>query len=344
MNVDEDFPSLLKRLVEGGSLSAEQSLSAFAAIMAGQVSETRMGAFLTALSLREPTVAEIAGAARAMRSAMRAIDAPPGAIDLCGTGGDGHGTLNVSTAASFVVASLGVPVAKHGNRNMSSKSGAADVLEALGVRIDLSPHAAERCLEEAGLCFLFAPSYHPAMKHVAPVRKELGFRTVFNLLGPICNPARVRRQLLGVFAERWIEPIAGVLAELGCERAWVVHGSDGMDELTITGASRVVEVANGGTRTFDIEPERLGIACAPLDAVGGGDAAFNANALELLLRGEGSQAYRNIAVLNAAAGLVVSGKTDDIREGVRMAGDALADGRALAKFRQVRAATQRLAA
>ena len=344
MSVDEDFPSLLKRLVEGGSLSAESSLAAFAAIMAGQVSETRMGAFLTALTLREPTVAEIAGAARAMRHAMRAIQAPHSAIDLCGTGGDGHGTLNVSTAASFVVSACDIPVAKHGNRNMSSKSGAADVLEALGVRIDLSPEAAQACLEEVGLCFLFAPQYHPAMKHVAPVRKELGFRTVFNLLGPICNPARVRRQLLGVFAERWIEPIAHVLAELGAEHAWVVHGSDGMDELTITSASHVVEVANGTVRRFEIAPEELGLARASLDAVKGGDAAHNANALELLLRGEGERAYRDIVVLNAAAAFVVSGKVREISKGAKLAEAAIQDRRALDKFRQLRAVTQKLAA
>ena len=344
MSVDEDFPSLLKRLVEGGSLSAESSLAAFAAIMAGQVSETRMGAFLTALTLREPTVAEIAGAARAMRHAMRAIQAPHSAVDLCGTGGDGHGTLNVSTAASLVVAACDVPVAKHGNRNMSSKSGAADVLEALGVRIDLSPEAAQACLEEVGLCFLFAPQYHPAMKHVAPVRKELGFRTVFNLLGPICNPARVRRQLLGVFAERWIEPIAHVLAELGAEHAWVVHGSDGMDELTITGASHVVEAANGVVRRFEIAPEQVGLARAPLDAVRGGNAAHNANALELLLQDDGERAYRDIVVLNAAAAFVVSGKVQEISEGAKLAEAAIQDGRALDKFRQLRAVTQKLAA
>lgn len=344
MSSDEDFPSLLKRLVEGGSLSAESSLQAFAAIMAGQVSETRMGAFLTALTLREPTVAEIAGAARAMRAAMRSIEAPEGAIDLCGTGGDGHGTLNVSTAASFVVAAAGVPVAKHGNRNMSSKSGAADVLEALGVRIDLPPAAAQACLEETGLCFLFAPQYHPAMKHVAPVRKDLGFRTVFNLLGPVCNPARVRRQLLGVFAERWIEPIARVLAELGADRAWVVHGHDGMDELTITGASHVVEVTNGEVRRFEITPDELGFERAPLDAVRGGDAAHNADALERLLHGEGLQAYRDIVVLNAAAAFVVSGTARDIKEGAQLADASIAEGRALTKFRQLRAVTQRLAA
>ena len=344
MSVDEDFPSLLKRLVEGQSLSAEASLSAFGAIMAGQVSETRMGAFLTALALREPTVAEIAGAARAMRAAMRSIEAPPGAIDLCGTGGDGHGTLNVSTAAAFVVSACGVPVAKHGNRNMSSRSGAADVLEALGVRIDLSREAAQECLDETGLCFLFAPAYHPAMKHVAPVRKELGFRTVFNLLGPVCNPARVRRQLLGVFAERWIEPVAGVLAELGAEHAWVVHGRDGMDELTVTTTSSVVEVAGGTTRRFEITPEDLGLVRVPLESVKGSDANYNAEALEQLLRGGGIRAYRDIVMLNSAAALVVSGTASTIHEGARLAGAALDDGRALGMLRKLRATTQRLAA
>jgi anthranilate phosphoribosyltransferase len=340
---DEGFPSLLKRLVEGHSLNAEASLAAFAAIMAGEVSETRMGAFLTALALREPTVDEIAGAARAMRQTMRTVEAPSEAVDLCGTGGDGHGTLNVSTAASFVVAACGVPVAKHGNRNMSSKSGAADVLEALHVCIDLSPQAASTCLRETGLCFLFAPAYHPAMKHVAPVRKDLGFRTVFNLLGPLCNPARVRRQLLGVFADRWIEPLARALAQLGAERIWVVHGRDGMDELTITGPSLVVAFVDGKFAKFEITPEQLGLERAPLDTVKGGDAQFNARSLERLLQGEGESPYHDIVVLNAAAALVVSASAADIREGVHMARDALRDGSALAKLGQLRAVTQRLA-
>ena len=344
MSIDEDFPSLLKRLVEGQSLSADASLRAFAAIMAGEVSETRMGAFLTALALREPTVDEIAGAARAMRAAMRTVAAPQGAIDLCGTGGDGHGTLNVSTAASFVVAACGVPVAKHGNRNMSSKSGAADVLEALGVRIDLSPQQAGACLAETGLCFLFAPAYHPAMKHVAPVRKDLGFRTVFNLLGPLCNPARVRLQLLGVFAERWVEPVAGVLAELGAERAWVVHGRDGMDELTITGPSLVVEVADGTMRRSELEPEQLGLSRAGLDSVKGGDAAYNADELGLLLAGRGNAAYRDIVILNSAAALVIAGRAASIEDGAQLAQEALRNGRASAKLEQLRAVTQRFAA
>lgn len=343
MSIDEDFPSLLKRLVEGQSLTAEASLRAFAAIMAGEVSETRMGAFLTALALREPTVAEITGAARAMRAAMRTVEGPPDAIDLCGTGGDGHGTLNVSTAASFVVSACGVPVAKHGNRNMSSKSGAADVLEALGVRIDLSPQQAGACLAQTNLCFLFAPAYHPAMKHVAPVRKDLGFRTVFNLLGPLCNPARVRRQLLGVFAERWIEPVAGVLASLGAERAWVVHGRDGMDELTISSASSVVELAGGKTRRFEIEPEEIGLTRAPIEAVRGGDATYNARELQNLLEGRGGDAYRDIVILNSGAALLVAGKADSLAAGVDLAKKALRDGRARVKLEELRVATQKAA-
>lgn len=344
MSVDEDFPTLLKKLVEGEALSADASLRAFAAIMAGEVSETRMGALLTALALREPTVAEISGAARAMRAAMRTVAAPPNAIDVCGTGGDGHGTLNISTAVSFVLASCGVPVAKHGNRNMSSKSGAADVLEALGVRIDLTPQQAGACVAETGLCFLFAPLYHPAMKHVAPVRKDLGFRTVFNLLGPLSNPACVSRQLLGVFAERWVEPMAAVLAELGSERAWVVYGHDGMDELTITGPSLVVEVANGKKTRFEIEPGRIGLARANLDSVKGGDAAYNARELEQLLEGRGTDAYRDIVILNSAAALTVSGKAESIEEGAVLARQTLSDGRAHAKLEELRIVTQRLPA
>ncbi|HWY15182.1 MAG TPA: anthranilate phosphoribosyltransferase [Rhizomicrobium sp.] len=343
MSADEDFPSLLKRLAEGHSLSAESSLRAFGAIMAGEVSEARMASFLTALTLREPTVAEITGAARAMRAAMRTIESPVGAIDLCGTGGDGHGTLNISTAATFVVAARGVPVAKHGNRNMSSRAGAADVLEALQVRIDLSPQAAQTCLDRLGLCFLFAPAYHPAMKHVAPVRKELGFRTVFNLLGPISNPAQVRRQVLGVFAERWVEPLAHVLAELGTEHAWIVHGRDGMDELTTTNASLVVEIAQGKIRRFELTPEEVGLERVSLEDVRGGDAAFNASALEAMLQGGGSHAYRDIVMLNAASALVVSGKAPNIGEGMHQADAAIRDRSAFDMLAQLRATTQALA-
>src|SRR3984957_17955514 len=244
MNGLEDFPTTLQRLAAGDRLSQDAAARAFTMLITGEISPVRMSAFLTALSVRDVTVDEIVGAARAMRLAMRKIEAPDGAIDLCGTGGDGHGTLNVSTAATFVVAACGVPVAKHGNRNMSSRSGTADVLEALGVRIDLEPAAAQRCLGEAGLCFLFAQTYHPAMKYAARVRRELGFRTVFNLLGPLSNPARVRRQLIGVYDRDWTQPLAEALGRLGTDRAWVVHG-DGLDEIAISGPTRVAILEDG---------------------------------------------------------------------------------------------------
>src|SRR5258708_17933501 len=228
------FATLLRRLAAGDQLSAVESAEAFGAMMAGAVSETRMASFLTALAVRGPTIAEITGAARAMRETMTMVDAPAGAIDVCGTGGDGAGTLNVSTAAAFVVVACGVPVAKHGTRAMSSRSGGADVLEYLGVPIINDPAAAKKSLIKPGFAFLFAPAYHPAMKHVAPVRKELGFRTMFNLLGPLCNPAGVRRQLMGIFAEEWLEPVAHLLAHLRAQQAWVVHGAHALDQLTTT--------------------------------------------------------------------------------------------------------------
>jgi anthranilate phosphoribosyltransferase len=225
----EEFSHYLKRVVGGETLDENTSSRAFTAIMSGTVAKEDLAAFLSAQSRRGPTIAEIVGAARVMRANMKSIEAPPGAIDLCGTGGDGHGTLNISTAVSFAVAGCGVPVAKHGNRNMSSRTGAADVLEALGVKIELDPDAATFCLQETGLCFLFAQTYHPAMRHVAEVRRQLGIRTIFNLLGPLSNPARVRRQLLGVYAKDRLIPLAQVIGELGAEKAWVVHGQDGLD-------------------------------------------------------------------------------------------------------------------
>ncbi|HEY1612701.1 MAG TPA: anthranilate phosphoribosyltransferase [Rhizomicrobium sp.] len=343
MSGDAEFVRILKRLVEGETLDTETADAAFTAIVAGEVSEARAASLLTALALRSPTVEEIAGAASAMRGAMRSISAPEGAIDLCGTGGDGQGTLNISTAASFVVAACGVPVAKHGNRNMSSRTGAADVLEALGIRIDLTPTAAAACLAETGLCFLFAPTYHPAMKHVAPVRKELGFRTVFNLLGPICNPGRVKRQLLGVFSESWIEPLAHVLAKLGTERAWVVHGGDGTDELTTTTRSFVAELDHGQVRRFEITPQDAGLASARLDDIRGGDAPFNAQALQCLLAGDGLPAYRDMVILNAAGALIVAGRAADLRAAAEMARGALDNGHANDMCERMRAATARLA-
>jgi anthranilate phosphoribosyltransferase len=323
----EDFPPLLKRIVAGDPLDAEESARAFGAIMTGSVSQEDIAAFLTAQSERGPTVGEITGAARAMRASMLTIEAPPGAIDLCGTGGDGHGTLNISTAVSFVVAACGVPVAKHGNRNMSSKTGAADVLEALGVKIDLGPHAAEKCLQQAGVCFLFAQTYHPAMKHVAAVRRQLGIRTIFNLLGPLSSPARVKRQLLGVYAKEWLEPVAEVLKALGTEKAWVVHGRDGLDEMTTTEVTHLAILDGGNVSTRGAIPEDAGLTRATLAALKGGAAEQNADAILRLLAGEHG-AYRDIVLFNSAAALNVAGKARDLREGVAMAQDAIDSGSA----------------
>ena len=330
-----EFATLLKRVAAGEHLTATESANAFAAMMAGAVSDVRMGAFLAALAVRGPSVGEITGAARAMLGAMTTVDAPPGAMDVCGTGGDNSGTLNVSTAAAFVVAGCGVPVAKHGNRAMSSRTGAADVLEALGVPIDCDPAAASKYLRKPGFAFLFAPAYHPAMKHVGPVRRELGFRTIFNLLGPICNPARVKRQLIGIFMEEWLEPVAHVLADLGTEKAWVVHGSDGMDEMTTTGVTRVAVLDHGQVSVREIAPEDAGLKRGSLAALQGGTAEDNARAIRELLAGAKS-AFRDIVLLNAGAALVVADKAHSIAEGVALAAEAIDKGLAASAFEQVR--------
>ena len=343
MNAEEEFSVLLKLVAGGEALDAAASARAFGAIISGAISEPRIAAFLTALVVRQPTVDEITGAARAMRGAMHAIRAPAGTIDLCGTGGDGHATLNVSTAASFVVAACGVPVAKHGNRNMSSRSGAADVLEVLGVGIELSPDAAEACLAEVGLCFLFAPAYHPAMKHVASVRKQLGFRTVFNLLGPICNPAGVRRQLIGVFARGWGKPLARVLLELGTERAWVVHGADGLDEMTTTDATDIVVLAQAEISERRVTPEEVGLPRASLLDLKGGAPAENAQAIRDLLNGAPG-GFRDITLLNSAAALVVAEKTTDLRAGLDIAAQAIDSGAAKETLERLVTTTRKLAA
>jgi len=337
MSTLEDFSTVLQRLAVGEKLTQDASARAFATLMAGDVSPVRMSAFLTAFAVRDATTEEIVGAARAMRLAMRRIEAPDGAIDLCGTGGDGHGTLNVSTAAAFVVAACGVPVAKHGNRNMSSRTGTADVLEALGVRIDLEPVAAERCLREAGICFLFAQSYHPSMKHVAPIRRELGFRTIFNLLGPLSNPGGVRRQLLGVYSRDWLVPVAHVLAKLGAEKAWVVHGSDGLDEMTTTGVSHIAVLDDGKVTTMTVAPQDVGLEHASLSALKGGIPVDNADAIRKLLGGARG-AFRDIVILNAGAALVVADKARDLKDGIARAAQAIDSGAAanvLAKLESV---------
>jgi anthranilate phosphoribosyltransferase len=325
----DHFKALVGKVSSGAVLSSAEAGDAFDAIMDGKVSEVQVAAFLTALHMRGETVEEIAAAADALRARALTVDAPADAIDTCGTGGDGLGTLNISTAATLVTAACGVKIAKHGNRAQSSKSGAADVLAALGVKIDLTPQQVSRCINEAGLGFLFAPAHHNAMKHVGPVRKQLGFRTIFNLLGPLCNPARVKRQLVGVFGEQWIEPLARVLHALGTERAWVVHGSDGLDELTVTGPTHVVELDHGKVRRLTVTPGDVGLGVYRLDALLGADAAVNAAAIERLLAGE-TGAYRDIVCLNAAAALLVAGKAASLNDGVGMAQRAIDDGRARA--------------
>jgi len=337
------FAPFLKRLAGGQTLSGDDSTRAFGAIMSGQVREDDIAKFLTLLARRMPTVDEVVGGVRAMRAAMRKIKAPANAIDLCGTGGDGHNTFNISTATAFVVAACGVPVAKHGNRSASSRSGTADVLEVLGVKIDMEPAAAEACLAETNFCFLFAPHYHTAMKHVAPVRKKLGFRTIFNLLGPLSNPAQVKRQLIGVFSAEWIETLAHVLNELGSEKAWLVHGADGLDELTTTAATHVVALDHGKVTRHDVTPEDIGVARVPLASLRGGEAAENAEALRRLLEGE-TGAFRDIVLLNAAAALVVGDKAADLKSGAAQAAYAIDSGGAKTVLSRVATLSQREAA
>jgi anthranilate phosphoribosyltransferase len=298
-----------------------------------------MGAFLMALRVRGETVDEITGAARIMRAKALAIEAPPGTIDTCGTGGDGSGTFNVSTASALVAAGCGVSVAKHGNRALSSKSGSADVLTALGVNIDADMTVVKRCLWEVGIGFLMAPRHHSAMRHVAPTRVELATRTIFNLLGPMSNPAGAKRQLVGVFAPEWVVPMAEVLGRLGAERAWVVHGA-GIDELTTAGVSTVAEFKDGRVTSFEVAPEDAGLARVPRDALRGGEPAHNAAQMRELLGGA-TGPLRDIVLLNSAAALVVAGRAADLREGVRMAAEALDGGAAKRALDRLVAETNR---
>ncbi len=317
--------SLLARVADAERLSEAEAEAAFDIIMSGDATPAQIGGFLMALRVRGETVAEITGAARAMRAKAASLAAPSGAIDTCGTGGDASGTYNISTAAALVVAACGVPVAKHGNRALSSKSGSADVLAALGVKIDADASLVQESLWQNNIGFLMAPRHHAAMRHVAGVRVELGTRTLFNLLGPLSNPADTKRQIVGVFAERWIEPLAQVLGRLGAERAWVVHGSDGLDELTTTGPSQVAEWHEGTIRRFEITPAAAGLPTASPADLKGGDAEVNAAALRRLVDGQPGP-YRDIVLLNAAAALVVAGRAADLTAGVTAAARAIDDG------------------
>jgi len=333
-----DLKGLLAVVAAGQALSSEQAEQAFDIMMSGEATPSQIGGFLMALRVRGETVDEITGAARSMRAKMTTIEAPEGAIDTCGTGGDAVGTYNISTACQFVVAGCGVPVAKHGNRALSSKSGAADVLAALGVNIDADMALVERALREAGTCFLMAPRHHGAMKHVGPTRVELGTRTIFNLLGPLSNPALVKRQVIGVFAPDWIEPLAHVLKDLGHERAWVVHGADGLDELSTTGPSRVAELRDGEVTTFEVSPADAGLPEATLDDLKGGDADLNAGVLRTMLEGEAGP-FRDVVVYGSAAALVVAGKAGDLHEGADQAAESVDSGRARGVLEQLVAIT-----
>jgi anthranilate phosphoribosyltransferase len=334
----DNLRAIIAKVATGASLSREEASAAFDSMMSGEATPSQMGGLLMALRVRGETVDEITGAVEVMRAKMLRVDAPAGAVDVVGTGGDGSGSVNVSTCASFIVAGCGVPVAKHGNRALSSRSGAADVLAALGVRIDLTPDDVSRCLRETGIGFMFAPAHHPAMKNVGPTRVELATRTIFNLLGPLSNPAGVTRQMVGVFSRQWVLPLAQVLKNLGSESAWVVHGSDGLDEITLTGPTFVAALENGNIRSFEISPEDAGLPRTGPDSLKGGDAQENAASLQAVLDGKPS-AFRDVALLNAAAALIVAGKVKDVKEGVALGQKSLDSGAALEKLKRLVAAS-----
>jgi anthranilate phosphoribosyltransferase len=318
---------LLARLGAGETLSVDDAEAAFATIMDGDATQAQIAALLACLHLRGETLAELTGATRAMRARMTSVQAPPGAIDVCGTGGDGFGTLNVSTAVAFVVAGCGVVVAKHGNRALTSRAGGSDVLAALGVNMDLPPGLLAAQLRTRGIAFLFAPRHHPALRHAAPARAEIGFRTIFNLLGPLSNPAGVTRQLTGVYDPAWAAPMAETLGALGATHVWLAHGQ-GLDELSLAGETSICEWRDGTLRRFTVTPEQAGLPRAPVEAIRGGDAAENAVALRALLEGAPG-AYRDTVLLNAAAALIVAGRAHDLRDGVEMAAHSLDRGAAL---------------
>ncbi len=335
--MSNDLKPILGKLAAGETLTADDAEAAFTVIMSGEATPAQIGALLMAMRVRGETVPEITGAVRAMRARMTAIAAPDGAIDVCGTGGDGAGTLNVSSAVTFVVAACGVKVAKHGNRALSSRTGGADVLTALGVNVDAPMERLETILREAGAVFLFAPRHHPSMRHAAGPRVELGTRTIFNILGPLSNPARVKRQLTGVFSPAWTRPMAETLAALGHEAAWLVHGM-GLDELTVAGENQVASLRDGKIETFVVTPEDAGLTRAPIAAISGGDPAFNAAALMALLHGT-KNAYRDTVLLNAAAALIVSGRATGLRDGASQAARAVDSGAALNALETMRRVT-----
>ncbi len=321
-----DLKPFVAKVAAREALSRDDARAAFEIIMSGAATPSQIGGFLMALRVRGETVDEIVGAVGAMRARMLPVEAPEDAIDIVGTGGDGAGTYNISTLASLIVAGAGVPVAKHGNRALSSKSGTADALSCLGVKLDIGPEAIARCIREASVGFMFAQQHHSAMRHVGPTRVELATRTIFNLLGPLSNPAGVKRQLVGVFAPQWVDPIAEVLRDLGSESVWVVHG-EGLDEITTTGVTKVAALEDGKIRSFELTPADFGLATVGLSALKGGDGAHNAAALQAVLDGE-ENAYRDISLANAAASLMIAGRAKDLAEGMAIARQSLSSGAA----------------
>ena len=333
-----NLKDLMNRIASGRTLNEFEIQSAFDLLMSDEATPSQRAAFLMGLRVRGETITELTGAAQVLRDRMIGVQAPEGAVDIVGTGGDAHGTYNVSTCAALVAAGAGLKVAKHGNRSVSSKSGASDVLQALGVKVDVGGDVVTRAIEEAGVGFMWAPMHHPAMKAWAPVRADLGIRTLFNLLGPLCNPAGVTRQVIGVFSRRWLEPIAHVLHNLGADHVWVVHGSDGMDELTTTGMTYVAELVDGSITVFEIWPEDADLSRAKLEDLKGGDAKENAQAIQAVLDGQ-KNAFRDIVLLNAAAALFVGAKAATLEDGVERCAKAIDSGAAKSALEKLIAVT-----
>jgi anthranilate phosphoribosyltransferase len=329
-----EFSKYIKLVAEGASLNEEDSTRAFQIIMNGGANPAEIAALLMAMEVRNPSPVEIAGAARAMRVKMQKIQSPPDAIDVCGTGGDGLNTLNVSTAVAIVVAACGVPVAKHGNRSVSSRSGSSDVMAILGVNLNISPQQAERSLAEAGICYLPAPVFHPAMRHVAQVRQDLGIKTIFNLLGPLCNPAGVKKQVIGVYSSKAASLLVNVLPLLEFQSVWLVHSADGMDELSPAAKSDVIAFRDNAVSEISINPEDYGFKWPDLQKLKGGDAEYNAREMRKLLAGAIGE-YRDAVLLNAAAALMVAGKCHDMLEGVNMAAEAVDSGKSREKLEKL---------
>jgi anthranilate phosphoribosyltransferase len=323
-----EIKKYISKVVDGHDLTEEEAVRSFQIIMKGGATPVQISALLIGLRMKGESIDEIAAAAKVMRLKAEKFNAPDNSLDTCGTGGDDSGSYNISTAVAFIVAGCGVPVAKHGNKAISSKSGSADVLRMLGVNIDADKEVMEKALNEANICFMMAPKFHTAMRYVAPIRAELGVRTIFNVLGPLSNPANANFQLLGVYSKSLVEPVAWVLKKLGLEKAWVVHGSDGMDEITTTGKSFVAELKDGKVTTFEINPEDYGINKATADDLQGSDSNVNAQSLKAVLMNRGVESYKDIVVLNSAAALVVAGVAEDLKQGIVKANESIDSGKA----------------